>query len=124
MGLTTPNPWCKCNFLEYGASLGDRLNIFVCGKCWWPSWMVYDASHKYCAECGISFHSPWEENCSACNDALLDLANEVDDEEDRIEILSQYSFRWLDWEGCRAIKQDILASDTWWFSQERWLTRT
>ncbi len=59
--------------------------------------MVYDGSHKLCEECGISFHSPWERNCLECNVSLRILADEIEDEEDRAEILSQYSESWRDW---------------------------
>lgn len=95
------SPVCECKSTPGYSSLHDRLNKFVCCFCWKPTWMVYDKSHKTCEECGVSFFSPWEVNCRDCNTELLNLANEVEDPQDKIEIMTRVSDPWDDWVSMR-----------------------
>lgn len=98
--------WCKCRTTIGYASLNDTLNTFVCVQCWWPTYLVYDKSHKLCEECGASFYSPWEEICKQCWFELQALAYEIDptgESEDAKELLDRCSENWKDWDYWRGI---------------------
>lgn len=100
--------WCECKKTPGYCSLWDRLNTFVCSVCWWPSWIVYDKSHRLCEECGMSFFSPWHPVCRECNEQLKELIAEIDDPEETADIVGQVSAVWHDWASYRddAIKRN------------------